>query len=156
MKNIRIEPNFIGIALILASVLMGIGSINMDNSLPLLKEIALEAYPHLKNYVFDGVGQIESEVSLYELVNYESSSWMVKNEVARINSNILQFAFKYIFKDAKSCNGGIFFAYTMTWNGEWSGIFVSIDGYSSIMHEYESIDLGDNVYYVNNVPYGYE
>lgn len=112
-------------------------------------------YPVLAGFDFDGIEIRESEGKflLYqrELEN-EQSSFLINKEVA------LLFADKALIEDAQSFKniikycGGVFFATSLNWNGEWSGLCLYPSEPSLIPEQYILYHEDERLYWLSKIP----
>ena len=95
--------------------------------------VAQALYSLLKPYAFDGVEYLEAPpdcIRLFRYENQENSSWLRKRTVAVLELPETARDAKNYFRDMRTLRGGLFLATKLTWDTEWSGLYIaeSMDG----------------------------
>ncbi len=116
--------------------------------------VAQALYSLLKPYAFDGVEYLEAPtncIRLFRYENQENQSWLEKRTVAVIELPEIARDAKNYFRDMRTLRGGLFLATKLTWDTEWSGLYIA-ESMDSEVAAYSDGILMDNIYYLNTVP----
>lgn len=112
-------------------------------------------YPVLADFDFDGIEIRESEEQflLYrrELENAQSS-FLVNKEVASLSVDKSLIADTQSFKNIMKYCGGVFFAASLNWDGEWSGFCLYPSEPSLIPEQYILYHEDERLYWLSEIP----
>ena len=93
------------------------------------------------------------EVSLFEYAESNCSSFvLVKKHVETVLLDAMESKALTSFSDIKEYCGGLFFATSINWSGEWSGIYITQTLLPSHLEDYVSYDMRNGHYWVDVVP----
>ena len=110
---------------------------------------------YLKSYCFEGIttDELTNRVSLYEYTEVCDSSILEKRvvEVIELPKNI--FKETSSFKEIREYCGGLLFATSISWDGEWSGVYINESISPQSLKDYVKRDITSGHYWIEDVPY---
>ena len=137
-------------------VLYGFGQYLRHNYISQCSEAAGDLLSLFGDIHFDGItyDDVTNEVCLYEYVkSSDSSSVRERREKKVIALEPDDREALSRFKDVKWCCDGLFFATSMSWDGEWSGCYINFATLPTSLIEYLDYEIKSGYYWLKEVPY---
>ena len=148
------KPGILGVVLFLLATVLAIHGWHSEYiRMPELAESAQKFYFLLAGYEFDGIDfdKENAELILYQYLPDEPDG-SVLSEVEVMRLLLPEELNHFPFVSARSLDSGIFLAISISWNGEWTGVYVSNSSVPDRLHPYIKKTLDSNAWYLEMVP----
>lgn len=94
-----------------------------------------------------------NEVCLYEYVKSSNSSSVLERSVKKvIELESDDFEALSLFRNVRWCFDGLFFATSVGWDGEWSGLYINSAALPASLVNYLDCEIKSGYYWLNGVP----
>ena len=136
--------------------LFGFGRNITHNRITKCSEAACNLLPYFSDIYFDGItyDDATNNVCIYEYVKTaDSSNVLVRRPKKIISLETDKFEDLSLFKNVKWCCGGLFFASSIGWDGEWSGIYINLSGLPTDLLTYVDCEIKFGHYWLSGVPH---